>query len=106
MMTKGGVVPKYVVVARIVSKPANAVSGSGIPITERVPDTWHLAEVGDDGRLGAVHACGAWTAQDEVRHPVREWKVLGPWCPDCEARAGEAARQQAAHEDEGAYIRL
>ena len=98
--------PKYVVVARIISKSTNAVSGSGIPITERVPDTWHLAEVDDDGRLSAVHACGSLTAQVEVRHPVGEWKVLAPSCPDCEARAGEAAREQAAHEAEGSYIRL
>ncbi|MGD0982649.1 MAG: hypothetical protein ABSA65_02385 [Acidimicrobiales bacterium] len=106
MMTEGEVMPKYVVVARIIIRSTNAFSESGFPLTERVPGTWHLAEVDGNGRLSGAHACGSSAAQVEVRHPVREWKVLDPWCPDCEVQAGDAAREQAAHEAERSYTRL
>jgi hypothetical protein len=90
--------PKYVVVTRIIVRPQPLSGLTGYSPTERVPGTWHLAEVADNGKLSVAHACGAPTAQVEVRHSVREWGVLEPWCPECEARAGDAARGQAALE--------
>ena len=93
--------PKYVVATRIITKSTNALSESGFPLTEKVPGTWHLVETDDNDKLSDAHACGASTAQVEVRHPVREWRVLEPWCPECEAWAGHAARAQATRETEG-----
>jgi len=79
----------------------------GFPLTVRTPGVWHLAEVTENDTLSDAHACGASTARVEVRHPVREWGVLEPWCPDCEAQAGDAAREQAAREVVGlSYLPL
>jgi hypothetical protein len=94
-ITEENVMPKYVVAARIVPKPAVERGESGLLLTMREPDTWHLVEVDNDGRLSGAHRCGIPTAKVEVRHPVREWQALEPWCPDCERLAGSAARSQA-----------
>jgi hypothetical protein len=92
--------PNYVVVARIIIKPTNPLNGSGVPLPIRTPDIWHLAEVIANDKLADTHVCGMSTATVEVRHPVREWKLLEPWCPECDARAGNAAKAQAELEAE------
>jgi hypothetical protein len=66
----------------------------------KAPDTWHLAEIGGSDKLSGVHVCGVPVAAVEVRHPVREWGVLVPFCAVCDGIAGDAARAQANSEAE------
>ncbi|MGA3352824.1 MAG: hypothetical protein ABSD85_06510 [Acidimicrobiales bacterium] len=92
--------PTYVVVARIALKPTTALNASGSPVMTRAPDTWHLAEIGDDDKLSQVHVCGVPVAAVEVRHSVREWGLLEPFCAVCEGIAGDRVRAQAKSEAE------
>ena len=89
--------PKYVVVARLALKPTYALSGSRSARAAHVAGTWHLAQIVRDVP-SPVPVCGHPTIKPEATRPVRDWEIVQPRYAECESKAGEAARAQAATE--------
>jgi hypothetical protein len=89
--------PEYVVVARMALKTPHALGRFRSPRAVRVPGTWHLAQI-VSGLPSAVKVCGDPTIEPQATRPVRDWEIVKPRCPECERKAGEAARTQAASE--------
>ena len=88
---------EFVVVARMTLRTTHALGRSRSPRPVRVPGTWHLAEI-VSGVPSALKVCGDPTIEPQATRPVRDWEIVQPRCPECEQRAGEAARAQALSE--------
>lgn len=93
--------PAYVVVARMAFRTTHSLGRgrSRSPRAVRVPGTWHLAEV-VCGLPSAVKVCGDPTTEPHATRPVQDWQIVSPRCPECETRAGHAARAQVMSEGE------
>lgn len=89
----------YVVVARMALRTTHALGRTRPPREVRVPGTWHLTEV-VCGLPSAVKVCGDPTVEPQATRPVRDWQIVSPRCAECETKAGEMARAQAANEAE------
>ena len=87
--------PKYVVVARTALKPTYGLSGSHARRARRIPGTWHLVQIVRDVP-SRVPVCGDPTIKPQATRPVRDWEIVQPRCSECESKAGDAARAQAA----------
>ena len=88
--------PEYAMVAHMTLLRSNALHGSRSQRGQVAPDSWHLAEIVRDDVPSPVPICEGPTVKTGTRRPVRDWETVPPQCPECEARAGGAARTQAA----------